>query len=88
LLRTPISALDCSFRRFCANFLNLSEFRLHVKLNLYFIFGFCLASPVAWVGIHFRERIQTGREEERASSGSVALRKISKIDRRKMRLSR
>jgi hypothetical protein len=40
-LRAPISAFDCSFRRFCANFLNLSEFHLHVKLNLYFVFGEC-----------------------------------------------
>jgi hypothetical protein len=39
-------------------------------------------------GNDFRWRIQTSREEETASSGGVALRKISKIDRRKMRISR
>jgi hypothetical protein len=37
---------------------------------------------------HFRLRIQTSREEETTSSGGVALRKISNIDRRKMRSSR
>ena len=87
LLRAPISAFDYRPRRFCANFLNLSKFHLHVKLNLCFVSGIFLPCPAHHCG-HFRERIQTSREEITTSSGGVALRKISNIDRRKMRSSR
>jgi hypothetical protein len=39
LLRLPFSAFDRVCRRFCANFLNLSNFHLRVKLNLFLRLG-------------------------------------------------
>jgi hypothetical protein len=78
LLRSPILAFNRIDRRFCANPLKLSEFCLHVKLNLPFAQG----RPISLLAVGSSLRISTGREGKIPFRGA-AQRKISKSDQQK-----
>jgi len=80
LLRAPKTASDCDYRRFCANFLNLSNFLLYV--NLIFVLILYIPKPSKLVvGGRSRNAVSSKRSARKPVRISYfAQRKISNSD--------